>query len=209
MISDLTSLRYTDPKKYFAENPDEKIVLGTDLDEVCFSYLETIRKRIAERGRIVPEGQASSWSLVESGWVDSREEFLEIHSEAVTKGLYKELELLPGAREMLWDLVKSGYENNIITSRFVVNKQHMLVVHQTAEALDYHDLPYSNLMFQRTKNRFIADAYLDDGPHNIEPLRADGRFVVKINQLYNKDLGAPEADDWWRAREILRDRFGR
>jgi len=209
MFSDLQSQQYTDPKSYFAAHPEEKVVLAIDLDEVCFDYLGALRLLLTELGYVIPEGQASSWSLVESGWVKTEDEFLKHHSEAVKNGLYKKLELLPGAHEMLWDLERSGYQNDFITSRFVVNRQHQLVVQQTAEALDFHDLPYSNLMFQKTKNRFIADAYVDDGPHNIEPLRADGRFAIKINQLYNASIEGPNADDWWQAREILRERFGR
>lgn len=209
MFSDLKSLRYTDPKTFFAENPQEKIVLAVDLDEVCFDYLGELRTVLTKLGYTIPAGQASSWSLVQSGWVKTEEEFKKHHSEAVANGLYKRLRLLPGAHEMLWELVRAGYEINIITSRFVVKKQHQLVVNQTAEALDFHDLPYSNLMFQKTKNRFLADAYLDDGPHNIEPLRADGRFVIKINQLYNAEIEKPAADDWWGARAILQERFGR
>lgn len=209
MITDLTSQRYTDPLTYFRENPEEKIVLGVDLDEVCLDYLGDIKLVLTELGYTIPEGQPSSWSLVDSGWVRTEEDFLKRHSEAVVNGLYRRLKLLPGAHEMLWDLERAGYQIDFITSRFVVKRQHLLVVQQTAEALDFHDLPYSNLMFQKTKTRFLADAYIDDGPHNIIPLREAGRFVVKMNQPYNAALEGPEADNWWITRDILKARFGR
>lgn len=209
MITDLTSPRYTDAKKYFANNLEENIVLAVDLDEVCFDYLGGLREVLQALGYTIPAGQTSSWSLVESGWVKTEDDFKKHHSAAVEEGLYTKLKILPGAREMLWELVRAGYEINFITSRFVVNKQHQIIVQQTAEALDFHDLPYSNLMFQKQKNRFIADAYLDDGPHNIEALRADGRFVIKINQLYNIALAKPDADNWWHARNVLKQHFGR
>lgn len=209
MIMDLQSARYTEPKKYFAEHPEEKIILAVDLDEVCFDYLGGLRKVLEAQGYTIPVGQAKSWSLVESGWVKSEEEFKLRHSEAVSDGLYKRLQLLPGVHKNLWELADADYEINFITSRFVVNKQHKIVVQETAEALDFHNLPYSNLMFQRRKNRFIADAYLDDGPHNIEPLREDGHFVIKVNQPYNLKLAKPDANNWWHARNVLKQHFGR
>lgn len=209
MITDLTSLRYSDPKAFFKANPETKITLAVDLDEVCFDYLGELRSILIDIGYKLPEGQATSWSLVESGWVKTNEEFTQLHAKAVQGGLYKRLKLLPGAHEMLWELVKAGYEINFITSRFVVNKQHQIVVQQTAEALDLHDLPYSNLLFLKEKTRFLADGYIDDGPHNITPLREADRFVIKINQPYNTELSKPEAKNWWNARNVLKAQFGR
>lgn len=198
-----------DPKSFFISNPVEPIILAVDLDEVCFDYLGGLRARLEAKGLIIPAGKNTSWSLMKSGWVESEEEYKRHHAEAVLEGLYKGLAVLPGAKENMKDLSSSGYELNIITSRFVIPGQHEIVVRETAEALDEARLPYSNIMFQRNKVRFLADAYLDDGPHNIEALRQAGRYVIKMNQLYNMYLGGPEADNWYEARQLLRERFGR
>lgn len=205
-----TDLRTTDPKRFFAENPDQKIVLAIDLDECCFDYIGGFRTWLREKHNIiVPDGSPNSWDMVESGWFASEEDFRRYHEEAVSEGLYRNLSLLPGTRRVLWDLVRSGYESNIITSRFVVNQQHLIVVRDTAYAIEENELPYSNIMFQKNKFRFLADAYIDDGPHNLEALIAHKRFVVKVNQGYNTHIEAPNANHWDEVREILRDRFGR
>lgn len=204
-----STFRSESPREFFAENPEEKIVVGIDLDECCFDYLGGFRKYLENQGYTIPIEKPNSWNLRESGWVTGESEFVEKHEEAVADGLYSRLELLPHTRETLWDLARSGYEVNVITSRFVVNHQHLLVVQQTAESIEKNDLPYSNLMFQKNKYRFVADAYVDDGPHNIVALKEHDRYVIKINQPYNSHLVVPSADDWLEARELLRERFGR
>lgn len=205
----MNNLRYSDPKEYFLANPDEKVILGVDLDEVCFEYLTGFRNWLSTRGYEVPEGMPTTFSLTEARWFATSEEFKELHGKAVDEGLYKTLPVIPGASKNLWDLRNSGYEINIITSRFVVSGQHRKVVTQTAEAIDDANLPYSNISFLKNKMNFLADAYLDDGPHNITPLREAGRFVIRIHLDYNGDLGGPSADTWDESREILRERFGR
>lgn len=201
--------RESSPKEFFAHNPQEKIVLAVDLDEVCFDYLGGIRSFLEELGYKIPPGKAKSWSLMQAGRVQSEEEYLKRHAEAVEKGLYTRLKVLPGTKEVVSDLSESGYEIHIITSRFVVPGQNDLVLEQTAQALKEAGIPYDNIMFQKKKARFLADAYLDDGPHNIEALRKEGRFVIKMEQPHNLHMEPPGARDWYEAREILRERFGR
>jgi len=205
----LTPERYESPKEFFRKNSEEKIVLAVDLDECCFNYLDGFRHYLEACGYGVPEGQPSSWNLAESGWVLDETDFKLKHEEAVANGIYKNLEIFPHTKETLWDLVDSGYQINFITSRFVVNRQHLRVVKDTAEAIEKNGLPYSNLMFQKNKDRFLADGYVDDGPHNITALENIGRFVIKLNQPYNLHLETPSANNWLEVREILHERFGR
>lgn len=201
--------REAHPKDWFAAHPEEKVVLAVDLDEVCFGYLPALRAYLAKQGIEVPASDPEVFSLMEAGWFEAIEDFHRHHSAAVEAGLYTQLQMLEGASKTLWELHEAGYENNIITSRFVVKRQHRLVVTQTAEALDAADIPYSNLAFLANKTRFLADAYLDDGPHNITPLREAGRYVIRVNQLYNSKLEGPSASNWSEIRELLWERFGR
>lgn len=205
----MTDLRELDPKEFFKENPNEKVVLGVDLDEVCFNYLGGFREWLIANNHPIPEGTPATFSLSDAGWFKDRDEFMELHKQAVEEGIYTNLPVLDGASENLWDLRENGYEINVITSRFVVGGQHRKVLSQTAEALDKANLPYSNIAFLKNKLRFLADAYLDDGPHNIQPLREAGRFVIRIHQEYNGNLGGESAVNWYESREILRERFGR
>ncbi len=50
-----------------------------------------------------------------------------------------------------------------------------------------------------------ADAYIDDGPHNIEGLRAAGRTAIVFEQPYNRDLDGLRARNWDEVEEIVYD----
>lgn len=186
-----------------------KIVLGVDLDEVVFVYLKSILKVMEEKRLPVPTSDPEFFSMVESGWFESVEIYKKVHGEAVERGLYERLAVMDGASETLWDLARSGYEINIITSRFVNPGQHGLVVPQTAAALELHNIPYSSLSFLADKTKFMADAYIDDGPHNLEPLQALDRFTITFDQRYNRHVPGPRATNWGEVRAILREKFGR
>ena len=188
---------------------DRKIVLGIDLDEVVFSYCEGLRKKMMNAGFTVPEGEPISYSMAEAKWFPSNEDFCKFHGELVDEGLYESLELIEDASEVLWDLSNSGYQNNIITSRFVNPGQHKKVVSQTVAALDHHDIPYSNLSFLDNKVLQFADAYIDDSPKNINHLSAADRFVIRKKMLYNEGCPGVPVSSWKEIREVLREKFGR
>lgn len=186
------------------------IVLAVDLDEVVFKYIDGFRNWLREqRGVIVPEGEPRTWSLMESGWFPSEEDFIKTHGEAVDDGIYERLELLPDSIKTLWDLSNSGYQLNIITSRFILPGQNQKVVKQTVQALDDNRIPYSNISFLSNKVLQAADAYIDDSPKNVANLTAADRFVIRRNMAYNQGVqAAAQADTWVEIREILRSRFG-
>jgi 5'(3')-deoxyribonucleotidase len=113
------------------------------------------------------------------------------------------------ASPVLHDLIKSGYEINLLTSRFVNPGQHERVVADTARSLEINDIPYSSLSFVSNKTRSLMDGYVDDAPHNLEPLIALDRFTITFNQTYNRHIPGARANDWLHLREVLREKFGR
>ena len=50
-----------------------------------------------------------------------------------------------------------------------------------------------------------ADAYIDDGPHNVLALRELGNEVIVFDQPYNRDLPGPRAHDWAEVEEIVEE----
>lgn len=184
-------------------------ILGVDLDEVVFQYIEGLRKVLHTKGVVPPSGEPVSYNMSSAGWFSSREDFCKAHGEAVDEGLYTSLELIPGAREKLWELSSAGYQINIITSRFVNPGQHRKVVSQTVEALETHRIPYSNISFLDNKVLQYADAYIDDSPTNLEGLTASGRFVIRKEMAYNVDSPGVRATSWEEIRSILREKFGK
>lgn len=192
-----------------ASNSSDFIELGVDLDEVVFRYLKGLRDYSGRNGSPLPLIDPEQFSLTKSGWFTSDEEFKRIHGEAVAKGLYAGLEMYENASPVLRDLARSGYRVNIITSRFVNPGQHEIVVKDTARSLEANDIPYSNLSFLSNKSMMLMDAYIDDAPHNLEPLIALDRYTVTFDQTYNKNIPGARATDWIELREILRTKFGR
>lgn len=184
-------------------------VLGVDLDEVVFRYIEGLRQVLHTSGVVPPSGEPKSYNMSEAGWFTSREEFCKAHGEAVEDGLYLKLDLIEGASEKLWDLSDSGYQITIITSRFVNPGQHQKVVSQTVEALEKSRIPYSNISFLDNKVLQFADAYIDDSPTNLQGLSEAGRLVIRKEMAYNLDSPGIRATSWSEIREILRENFGK
>jgi len=73
----------------------------------------------------------------------------------------------------------------------------------TVEWLDRARIPYRDLCFVGAKRDVGADAYIDDGPHNIENLRAAGRTAIVFEQPYNRHLGGLRAKNWNQVEEIV------
>lgn len=192
-----------------ASNSNDLITLGVDLDEVVFRYLKGLRISCGRNGAPLPLIDPEHFSLTKSGWFTSDEDFKRVHGKAVDEGLYAGLEVYKDASPVLHDLAKSGYEVNIITSRFVNPGQHEIVVRDTARSLEANEIPYSNLSFLSNKTRALMDAYIDDAPHNLEPLIALDRYTVTFDQTYNKHIPGARANDWLHLREVLRKKFGR
>jgi beta-phosphoglucomutase-like phosphatase (HAD superfamily) len=46
---------------------------------------------------------------------------------------------------------------------------------------------------------------VEDGPHNIEALRAGGHQVIVFDASYNRHLGGPRARDWEEAEAMVLD----
>jgi 5'(3')-deoxyribonucleotidase len=186
---------------------NREIVLGVDLDEVVFRYCDGLRQRIEAAGSTVPEGDPQFYSMTKSGWFDTDEDFFSFHGKCVDEGLYSQLELIPGARETLWELSDAGYKINIITSRFVLPGQHAKVCTQTVQALDTNDIPYSNISFLDDKVLMRADAFIDDSPKNIEGLLDHGQYVLRMKMRYNVDCGGEPVENWTQIRQVLKNRF--
>ena len=187
--------------------------LGIDLDECVFRYFDALRPYAAEALGVdaadidtafpIPR----SYSLVESGWFKSDEQFYEIHGLAVEQGLYRNLAMIEGASDTLWRLNDEGFHLHIITSRFVNHKQHFTVVTDTAFSLDKDNIPFRGITFDGYKTEHNADVYLDDSPKNIFNLRAAGKQVIIFDAPYNQDIEGARVHDWDEAYAMITEMF--
>lgn len=187
---------------------ENEVMLAIDLDEVVFDYLGGLRRYMNSVGMPVFDGEPSDFDMVLNGWFADKETFKSIHGEAVEFGLYRDLDVIDGASEVITDLNRSGYQINIVTSRFVNHGQHSIVAGQTAESLDKNKIPYSNILFLNNKSRFLANSYIDDAPHNLQPLIDLNRHVVVFDRRYNKSVsGGDRCSNWPEIREALYRRY--
>jgi len=182
----------------------EPFVFGVDLDGVCADYTVGFRDFCAERlGRdIATMPLERSWDFREWGFDQST--FEDLHKAAVTEGrILANLPVIDGAAESLWRLSDAGVWIRIVTHRLYVNWGHNAAAADTVQWLDQARIPYRDLCFVGKKRDVGADAYVDDGPHNIEALRAAGRAAIVFDQPYNTDLGGLRASNWQEVEELI------
>jgi 5'(3')-deoxyribonucleotidase len=184
----------------------DPFVFGVDLDGVCADYTRGFRDFCAERLGVSPESLPleRSWDFREWGFDQAK--FEELHLAAINEGrIFSTLEVIPGAAEALWRLSDAGVWIRIVTHRLYVNWGHSNAAGDTVAWLDEAKIPYRDLCFVGAKRDVGADAYIDDGPHNIKNLRAAGRTAIVFEQPYNRDIGGLRARTWEEVEEIVYD----
>ena len=159
-------------------------VFGVDLDGVCADYTLGFRDFCADRLEVDPATLPleRSWDFREWGFDQAK--FEEMHAAAVTEGrILGTLAPIAGAAESLWRLSDAGVWIRIVTHRLYVNWGHSAAAGDTVDWLDRAKIPYRDLCFMGAKRDVGADAYIDDGPHNIEALRAAGRTAIVFDEV--------------------------
>lgn len=184
----------------------EPFVFGVDLDGVCANYTLAFRDFCAKSLGRDPETMPMqrSWGFQE--WGLDNETYEQLHKAAVTEErILASLDTIEGAAESLWRLSDAGVWIRIVTHRLYVNWGHEAAAGDTVAWLDKAKIPYRDLCFVGKKRDIGADAYIDDGPHNIEALRAAGRTAIIFDQPYNSHLDGLRAMNWNEAEEIVYD----
>lgn len=189
-----------------ADPTSEPFVLGVDLDGVCADYTLAFRDFVAEARNVSPESLPlqRSWDFRE--WDLDDEEFGRLHRAAVTEGrILRDLVPIEGASDTLWRLSDAGVWIRIVTHRLYVNWGHAAAAGDTVSWLDSARIPYRDLCFMGAKTDVGAHAYIDDGPHNVDSLRAAGRDVIVFDQPYNRHCAGPRAHNWAEVEDLVLD----
>jgi 5'-nucleotidase len=185
-------------------------VLGVDLDGVCGDHTEAFRQVVAAERGVDPASLPTqvSWNFYEWGLDD--ESFLEVHRRAVLEHrMFATMPVIDGAAEALWRLSDAGVWIRLITHRLYANWGHAVAVGDTVSWLDHAGIPYRDLCFLGQKPQVEADAYIDDAPHNIEALRAEGNEVIVFDQPYNRHVEGRRARSWDDAERHVRELVSR
>ncbi len=174
-----------------------QFILGVDLDGVVADHTRRFREIMAEIRGVDPESMSldRSWDFSEWGFAPG--EYAEFHRIGVMEHhMFRTMQLIEGAADVLWRLSDAGIWIRIITHRLYVHWGHAKAVADTATWLDGNRIPYRDLCFLGAKPQVEADAYIDDAPHNVAQLRAAGNTVIVFDQPYNRELEGPRAGDW-------------
>lgn len=180
--------------------------LGLDLDNCAGQYERGLAEHAATRlGRTMPP--LTDWD----GWSDwglTREEFFDLHHDAVEHGLFARLEAVPGVTDAMWELSDNGVAIAIITSRLTRGGSHKRILDDTSAWLDdvsdptardtRTGIPYVELHLTADKAAVTCDRYVDDSPANIHAIRAahgDASSIV-FDQRYNRHVPGPRIDRW-------------
>ncbi len=183
---------------------DRSFTLGVDLDGVVADHTRRFRDILAEIRGVDPATYPleRSWDFGEWGLAPG--EYADLHRRAVLEfDMFRTMEPIPGAADVLWRLSDAGVWIRIITHRLYVNWGHEKAVGDTAAWLDANSIPYRDLCFLGAKPEADADAYIDDAPHNVEQLRALGNTTIVFDQPYNRHLDGPRATSWTEVEAIV------
>jgi len=182
----------------------DAFILGVDLDGVCAEHTLTFRAIVAERLGVDPASLPleRSWGFDEWGFGPG--DFEDHHRYAVTeRHMFRDLEPISDAAEVLWRLSDAGIWIRIITHRLYVNWGHQAAVSDTVHWLDRNQIPYRDLCFLGAKPQVEANLYIDDSPTNITELRAAGNDVIIFDQPYNRDVGGQRVASWSEAETLI------
>jgi 5'(3')-deoxyribonucleotidase len=176
---------------------DGWFIVGVDLDGVCGDHTAAFRQVVAAELDVDPATLAdqTSWNFYEWGLDDDT--FLTLHRKGVLDHrMFRSMPVMEGAADALWRLSDAGAWIRLITHRLYANWGHAVAVADTVEWLDTAGIPYRDLCFLGQKPQVEAHVYVDDAPHNIESLRAEGNTVIVFDQPYNRAVAGPRANDW-------------
>jgi len=179
-------------------------VFGVDLDGVVADYTAGFRQVVADDRGVDPDSlpDERSWDFHE--WGLSIEEFNRLHRLAVADlRMLVTLPVVDGAADALWRLSDSGVWIRIVTHRLYVNWGHAAAIADTVTWLDEQRIPYRDICFLGAKPEVEADCYVDDAPHNVEELRAEGNDVIVFDQPYNREFGGYRARNWAEVEAIV------
>lgn len=173
-----------------------KLVLGVDLDGVCYPFEQRIRALVARTKNTRPEdlSEPVTWNFYEQ-WDLNRDQFVELWSEGVRTGeIFREGDPYPHVKAALQQLYDHGHEIQIITARHLPGLENECETH-TLDWLATYDIPHHGVTIVRNgepKNGDtcpLVDLMVDDKAANGETFEGtDSRYILHTRPW---NIGAP------------------
>lgn len=180
------------------------LTVAVDLDNTTGDFTAAFRDSLAKKYGLSPKEAKErypdphDYSFVESGWFDSKEEFLSEMREAEENGMYARMSIYSGARKTLRDLRARGYNIHFVTAR------HDDFNEDTKAALRKWRLGYDKLVHEGTKQNYHdAHVFIDDAPYQINALTMHGKDSITFNNTYNAHIEGARVNDWTEVAPLV------
>lgn len=168
------------------------MILGIDLDGVCYDFAEDARVVCAEHLNVSVESlaPAAKWNFFHE-WGFDNELFWKLFLEDMHRGrAWRQRPPYDGTVESLTHLRDQGDKIVIVTSRKGAEPA-------TAEWVRTFDIPYDALVIGEDKTLARVDLLLDDWERNWREMTAHGTPCVLMDRLWNQHVvEAERVHDW-------------
>jgi 5'-nucleotidase len=170
--------------------------IGVDLDGVCYPFVDTFRLWLEhETGRTY--GPIEQWNF-HKDWGYTTPEFLGFMEQGCKAGLVFHVgSPMPGSLAGVRAIHDAGHDVVICTTRgdYAHGATH--------DWLDRWGFPRSEVIITADKDACRLDVLLDDGPHNIEAVRAAGVRGVVFDQPWNRHVDGERVWSWPEFVEMI------
>lgn len=193
--------------------------LNLDIDGVVGDYNATFRRYaskimgVSDNDSMEAFPDPTDYSFVKSGWFPNVEIYKRVHEQAVNAGMFREMDVFPGAVLAINRIQQAGVKIRVCTSRFVVPKQNATVIRDTAEFVDRHAIPVDSYVFCEDKRNIRSALSIDDSPSNIDSYLSEYMNVIVFAQDYNLDYEHRDANiilrsnDWARIADTVIENY--
>lgn len=164
-------------------------IVGIDIDGVLADYVGALRPLAVEHeGFTLPEGQPTTFGMVEPGWLTESAQWLRLHQRWTSGHVDKTPVLDRDAAKTLSVIREQGHTVVMITSRSAepTDTEPELVKEHTAAWLERHEFAHDELVFTADKSAVEWDVLIDDSPRHLAALSSLGRGVWVRDHPYNR-----------------------
>lgn len=185
---------YATKRAALIERAARPVRVGLDIDNTSGDFTDGLRQHVLRvTGRdpqLYPDPE--HYSLVDSNWFSSKEEFLSHFQESERQGIYRRMRAFDGLKKNVQRLIADGAEIHIVTARNQAWEA------DTRDWLRRTGIPFHSITFTDSKEKLDhVDVYLDDADYQLEKLEKHGKKVVAFDQLYNRHLShMPRVKHW-------------
>lgn len=179
--------------------------IGLDLDGVSVDYIAGL-KDFAEKnfGKKMSKNPPNTYSMVEDGYFDSIDEFLNIHKNFVKSGGLATIDLLEDdIPQLINDLQDDGHKVHAITARSMDGLCNNQILDDTIANMKVHDINLDSLTITHDKHEAQCDVYIEDSPKNHQMLTQYGHLCIIRHQAYNIDVNGVRVNKFSEFAEMI------